>query len=239
MQNINNGHRNRLRQRMQKEGLSTFQDHEVLELLLFQCIPRRDTNKLAHQLLDAFGSFAGILDASPQQLMTIDGISEVTACFLSSLKEIWQRYKKSNAERPSLGTVADIVRYTHVLISESYVEKLVVAYVDFQSRFLAKDEFTSNEVDTVNFDTKQIISTALRVNAAGVMLFHCHPKGVCAPSKADTEFTRSMLYMLGALNIPLLEHIIFNDQGQHYSYFNSGLLKELSYEFATKFTKKR
>ena len=87
MAHENDGHRARLRERMIKEGLDSFQDHEVLELLLFQYLPRKDTNKLAHTLLDKFGSFAGVLNASPQQLMTVEGVSEATACNLGCSKK--------------------------------------------------------------------------------------------------------------------------------------------------------
>lgn len=239
MPNFNAGHRDRLRQRMQKEGLSTFQDHEVLELLLFQCIPRRDTNKLAHELLDSFGGLAGVLDAAPQQLMMVKGVSEVTACFLSSLKEIWQRYKKSQSKQTSLSTVADIIRYSRVLIAESYIEKLVVAYVDYDSKFLLKEEFTSNEVDKIHVDPKRIVSSALRVNAAGVLLFHCHPKGECEPSEQDDEFTNALFYALGVLGIVLLDHVIFNAQGEFYSYSKNGSMEEISKDFSKKFIKNK
>lgn len=238
MTNFNDGHRQRLRQRMQKEGLSAFQDHEVLELLLFQCIPRRDTNKLAHELLRTFGGFAGVLDATPQQLMMVKGISEVTACYLSSLKEVWHRYKKSQSQRTELSSVADIIRYTQVLIGESYIEKLVVAYLDQDSRFILKEEFTTNEVDKVRVDPKIIVSTALRVTAAGVILFHCHPKGECEASQADVELTKSMYFSLGTLGILLLDHIIFKANGEFFSFFNNGLLGDIADEFTQTFTSK-
>ena len=88
MAHVNDGHRQRLRERMQKEGLDGFQDHEILELLLFQSVPRKDTNKLAPTLLARFGSLYNVLNSSPEQLMLVNGVSIVTACNLSMLKEV-------------------------------------------------------------------------------------------------------------------------------------------------------
>ena len=79
MAEVNKGHRQRMRERMMKEGLDGFADHEILELLLFQYIPRKDTNKIAHNLLDKFGGLVNVLNAAPEQLMLVDGVSEVTA----------------------------------------------------------------------------------------------------------------------------------------------------------------
>ena len=167
MANENKGHRERLRQRMMKEGLSSFQDHEVLELLLFQYLPRQDTNKLAHSLLDRFGSLSGVLNASPERLMMVKGVSEVTACNLSMLKEVWRRCKASEAAAVSLKGVNSIVEFAQKLIAESYVERLVVVYVDNDTKYLFRDEYSSDSVDSVTVDVKKIVNSALRVGAAG------------------------------------------------------------------------
>ena len=231
MANVNEGHRNRLRNRMMKEGLQGFQDHEVLELLLFQYLPRRDTNKLAHDLINKFGSFANVLDASPEQLMTVKGISETTACNLAMLKEVWQRYRQSSAQKVSLSKLSSIVRYCQKIISDSYVEKLVVVYVDSATNFLVSEEFSSDKTQSVNVDLKDIVSAAVRANAAGVILFHCHVHGVCQPSEADIDFTEKLFVTLANLNIVLLEHIIFNDKGDYYSFYKENHIAELSQRY--------
>lgn len=231
MSNVNKGHRNRMRERMLNDGLSGFQDHEILELLLFQSIPRKDTNKIAHTLLDKFGSLANVLDASPQQLMMVDGISQVTACNIAVLKEVWQRYRRCQAYKISLKGIADIVRYTQLLIADSYVEKLVVVYVDHATRFLMKEEYVSESNDSVSMDLKSVVSSAVRCNAAGVMLFHCHIEGACLPSDEDYAFTERLYFALVSMNIMLLEHIIFNANGEYYSFFAENDIKDLSDKF--------
>ena len=231
MSHENQGHRARLRARMQKEGLSSFQDHEVLELLLFQYLPYKDTNKIAHNLLNNFGSFAGVLNASPQQLMTVDGISEVTACNLAVLKEVFHRYRLSDSQKISLKGLSSIIKYARRLIADSYKERLVAVYVDHSTNFLYQEEFTSENVDNVNVDCKRIVTTAMRVNAAGIILFHCHVNGPCQPSDADFHFTEKLYFALASINLVLLEHMIFNASGEHYSFFSDGKIKEMAQKY--------
>ena len=231
MAHENDGHRARLRERMMKEGLSNFQDHEVLELLLFQYLPYKDTNKIAHNLLSKFGNFAGVLDASPKQLMTVEGISEVTACNLATLNEVWLRYKRSDAQKISLDGVKSIMEYANALIADSYVERLVVVYLDNATRFIYQDEFTSDDKLQIRIDPKVVLSSALRVNAAGVMLFHCHVDGKCAPSAEDMRFTEKLLVALASVNLVLLEHVILNNEGEYYSFHQSGDIEKLAQKY--------
>ncbi len=231
MANVNEGHRARLRQRMIKEGLSGFQDHEVLELLLFQYLPRKDTNKLAHDLINKFGSFANVLDATPAQLMTVKGISETTACNLAVLKEVWQRYRRNSAEKISLCKLSSIIQYAQQLMAESYSERLVVVYVDAATNFLLSEEFTSESKQEVNVDMKKIIASAVRANAGGVMLFHCHVDGPCVPSDADIVFTEKLYVTLANMGIVLLEHLIFNNKEEYYSFYKEQYLQKFAEKY--------
>lgn len=226
MAGVNDGHRERLRERMMREGLSGFCDHEVLEMLLFQSIPRKDTNKLAHTLLAQFGNLQNVLNALPEQLMTVKGVSQVTACNIALIKEVWARCKTAETKKINLGGMASIIRYSQVIIAESYVEKLVVVYVDEGTDYLYSEQFTSDKTNSVQLDTKKIIATAVRLNASGIILFHCHVKGKCEPSVTDIQFTEKLLFALASLNVVILEHIIFNASGEYYSFYRSGdLLK--------------
>ncbi len=241
MSNVNEGHRARLRQRMKEEGLHGFQDHEILEILLFQYIPRKDTNKLAHALMNKFGSFAGVLDASPKQLMTVKGISETTACNIAVLKEVWQRYNRSSAEKISLEGLASIVKYSQQIIADSYVEKVVAVFVDSGTNFIVSEEYHSNSDLEVKVSLKSIVSTAVTANAAGVILFHCHVHGPCEPSNADRAFTEKLYVTLANLNIVLLEHIIFNKSQNYYSFYKERDLEEYrqQYKFGKNANKKQ
>lgn len=231
MTNVNEGHRNRLRERMINEGLQNFQDHEVLELLLFQYLPRKDTNKIAHDLLNKFGNFANVLDASPEQLMTVKGISQTTACNLVVLKEVFLRYRRSATAKTPLSKVSAILKYTQELMAYSSEEKLIVAYLDGGNNLILTEEFTSHNTQRVDVDLKKLISSALRARASGVMLFHCHVNGECKPSADDKKFTEKVFITLANINIVLLEHIIFNNNGEYYSFYKEKELDRLTLKY--------
>ena len=227
MANVNEGHRARLRQRMMKEGLNGFQDHEVLEFLLFQSIPRKNTNRLAHELINKFGSLANVLDATPDQLMSVNGISEVTACNLSVLNEVFLRCRRSAADKKELSKLSSVLQYAQAILSESNRERLIVVYVDSATSFLSRDEYTSDSSFEINIDVKTIVTNATNINAGGVLLFHCHGNGPCTPSQADFAFTQKLFDTLANLNIMLLEHIIFNNRDEFYSFHREHQIEAL------------
>ena len=231
MSQHNDGHRGRLRERMLREGLQSFQDHEVLELLLFQYIPRKDTNKLAHDLLDKFGNIYNILNAKPEQLMTVDGISKVTACNLSMLKEVLQRYIRGQSSRKKFVGVQSSIDYARMLISNAYVEQLVVIYVDNTTTHLHHEIYCTNSTEQVQVDVKKMVATAVRVGANGVIIAHCHPNGELAPSQADIKFTRNLFFALGSLDIIVLDHVIFNGEKGYYSMYDSGVMKQIQSDY--------
>ena len=235
MAHENVGHRARLRERMMREGVDNFQDHEVLEFLLFQYLPRKDTNKIAHNLLTQFGGFDGVLDASPQQLMTVKGISEVTACNISIIKEILVRYRRCQAAKIVLHDMDSIIKYVSKMVEDNYYERLVVVYVDHSTKYLYSESFTSGSDSKVNVSVKEIVSSALRTNAAGVVLAHCHVKGVVKPSQADKDFTSQLFVALASMDIMLLDHIIFNSDGERFSFFKEKLIDELAEKYKSTF----
>lgn len=235
MAHENNGHRARLRERMLKEGISGFQDHEVLELLLFQYLPYRDTNKIAHSLIAKFGDISGVLAASPEQLMTVKGISKVTACNIAMLKEVLVRCRRNEASKMNLASLSSIVQYANTLVEDNYCEKLVAVYVDHATNYIFSEEFASQTISKVSVDIKQIVASAMRTNAAGVIIFHCHINGECKPSDADKDFTRQLFVALTSMDMVLLEHIIFNNSGDYFSFFTEGLIDEIAMQYKTTF----
>ncbi len=231
MENVNKGHRERLRARFVREGLDNFQDHEVLELLLFQSIPRKDTNKIAHELLNTFGSLANVLDATEEQLTSVKGISEVTAVNLAVLKCVWQRYKQSSLEKIPLEGLASIIRYSRTLISDNFAEKLVAVFVDNATNYISKAVYCSDDTQKVHVGTKSIVAAAMKANAAGVIIFHCHVKGLCEPSDDDIAFTEKLYIALASLNMVLLEHMIFNGSNEYFSFYQEGLIKKCAAKY--------
>ena len=227
MSQHNQGHRERLRERMLREGLQSFQDHEVLELLLFQYIPRKDTNKIAHELLAKFGTIYNILNAPPEQLMTVKGVSKITACNLSMLKEVLQRYTRGQSSRRKFAGVNSVIDFARLLISNAYVEQLVMLYVDNTTTLLHHEIYCTNNANSVQVDIKKVVATAVRVGANGVVIAHCHPNGELEPSEADVKFTRNLFFALGALDIIILDHVIFNGDKNYFSMYDSGIMKQI------------
>ena len=231
MTNVNTGHRGRMRQRMLKEGTQGFQDHEVLEFLLFLFLPRQDTNKIAHEMLLKFGSFANVLDAPPEQLTEVKGISITTACNLGILKEVFRRYQQSSTQKIPLNSTGAIIKYAQELMAHNYEERLVVAYLDAANNLILSEEFSSRNTHRVDVDVRKLVASALRADAFGVMLFHCHVNGPCTPSEEDRNFTQAVFDTLANLGIVLLEHIIFNNSGQYYSFFKEKDLERITLEY--------
>lgn len=231
MAHENDGHRARLRERFMKEGASGFQDHEVLEMLLYGSVARKDTNKLAHNLITKFGGFEGVINASPEQLMTVKGVGTVTACNLAILQEVMRRYKRSERVKSKLTGLASIIKYEQTSISDSLYERMVVVYVDGSTTFLQDEEFTSNSTQQIYVDIKKIVATAMRLNAEGVILFHCHSNAPCKPSDDDKHYTEKLYFALAPMNIALLEHMIFNKQGDYYSFHQRGIMTDIAAKY--------
>ena len=200
-------------------------------MFLYGCVARKDTNKLAHNLLTKFGGFSGVFNASPEQLLEVKGVSTVTACNIALLKEIFYRYKKDEQDKSSIQGLATIIRYVQSTISASVYEKMVVVYVDASTRYILQEEFTSDNTDQVNVDYKKIVATAMRLNASGVVLFHCHVNAPCNPSAEDIMYTEKLYYALASINIALLEHIIFNNRGEYFSFHKEGIIAQLIKKF--------
>ena len=231
MAHENDGHRARLRQRMMKEGASGFQDHEVLEMLLFGPIPRKDTNKLAHNLISQFGGFSGVFNASAEQLKLVKGVSDVTACHLAIIKEAFYRYRVDEHKKVQISGLSSIIQYVFATISESVYERLVVVYVDGATNYIMQEEFTSDSTHHVSVNTKSIVTTAMRLNAHGVVLFHCHSSAPCEPSNEDVNFTETLFFALAALDIAVLDHLIFNRQGNYYSFHSHGIMDKMTEKY--------
>ena len=124
-----------------------------------------------------------------------------------------------------------IIEYSQSLLVESYSERLVIVYVDYATRFIFREEITSDSMKRVFADNKQIVATAMRTGAAGVVLFHCHVSGVCEPSEEDDRFTERLAFALAGVDVVLLEHIIFNERNEYYSYFAHGTIDAIQSKY--------
>lgn len=229
--NVNQGHRERLRKRYLENGMHSLQDHEVLELLLFQSIPFKDTNRLAHELINAFGSLDNVLLAPPEKLMEVNGVSKVTATNLAMLKDLKERVDEITAERRSVYTFSEIMNRAKCMIGYCTTERALIVYLNSDMKYIAEDKLYSSSDHQLALDTQKIIESALRHNAKGVIVFHNHVNASCRPSADDVAFAESLHLALYAMKMVFVDHIIFNRDGDYYSFQEDRKLSDLDSKY--------
>ena len=219
---IHDGHRQRLKGRFLEEGLDNFTDVQVLELLLFYCIPRQDTNPIAHKLLDHFGSLSQVLEASPAQLQKVPGIGENAATFRSLITEVGRYYLVDRSMREKvLPSIEDCGRYLVSFFYGRTNETVFLLCLDAKCKVLGCKEIGEGSVNSAGISVRKVVETALSANASVVILAHNHPSGVALPSHEDVLTTRRIAAALNAVEIQLADHIVVAD-GDYVSMAQSG-----------------
>lgn len=211
---LHTGHRKRLIKSYLDNGLDVLEDHRVLELLLFYCIPRKDTNEIAHRLIQKCGSLHGVLDADPRDLMKVEGVGENTAVFLSMMPRLMKRYQKSKqGHAPLILTPAQAAEYASTLFTSGSHEEFYIICLDSQSRVKAAVKICSGTVNELPVYTRVVVEAAIRSRAFAVILAHNHPGGSLEASVEDIEVTENIVTALNAINIAVRDHIIVTDNG--------------------------
>ena len=207
---LHKGHRERLRLRFLKEGLDSFEDHQALELLLFQAIPRFDTNPIAHRLIQRFGSFSAVLEADPKDLASVEGVGENAAVFLSMIPQITRRYFHDRVKhsRKPLNNSESAAEYLVPLMAGRSEEVFYVICLDSQLRVLYPALISEGTVKDALVHPRHVAEAAVRHKAASVILAHNHPAGSVKPSTHDHKLTRNLVQALGGINVHVVDHII-------------------------------
>lgn len=206
---IHDGHRERLRERFRREGLDNFDELYVLELLLFYCIPRVDTNPLAHRLLDHFGSLTGVLDASPQELEKVAGVSQNTSTFLSLITQVGRYYQVKRSEPGEiLRTIEQCGNYLVPYFFGRENETVFMLCLDAKCKVLCCKKVGEGSVNSANIPIRRVVELALGANATTVVLAHNHPSGLAIPSADDVQTTHRVAAALEAVEITLADHIV-------------------------------
>ena len=220
---LHDGHRQRLLQRFLREGLDGFDEHNILELLLFYAIPRKDTNELAHRLMDDFGSLAGVLDASAQELQQVEGVGENTAAFLKLLPELTRVYYSQKQQDLCLASTEQAGRFLLPRFIGRQEETVLLTCLDGKCRVLSCTVLHKGSLNSSEVNVRKLLTAALKHNAAAVILAHNHPGGVALPSPEDLDTTRRVRSVLEAMGVQLMDHIIVAD-GDYVSLADSGQL---------------
>ena len=206
---IHKDHRQRLRDRFLREGLDNFDELYVLELLLFYCIPRVDTNPIAHRLLDHFGSLNNVLNASTEELEKVDGIGKNASTFLSLITQVGRYYQVKQSEPGKiLRTVDQCGNYLMPYFFGREQETVFMLCLDAKCKVICCKLVGEGSVNSANIPVRRIVEMALAANATTVVLAHNHPSGLAIPSADDIQTTQRIAAALGTVEIVLADHIV-------------------------------
>ncbi len=203
------GHRERLKNRFLNQGLDGFEPHNALELILFYTIPRRDTNGIAHALIDKFGSFSGVLDADHHELMSVDGISSHTATLIKMLPDI-SRYYQKDLNRPVqvFSGIDSIGQYFTSQFIGINREVVFLLLLDSNNRFISCSMIHDGSVTSAGVNIRKLISESLSKDASSIAIAHNHPGGIPLPSPDDISFTEDLSRALSIMQIEFIDHFI-------------------------------
>lgn len=220
---IHDGHRQRLKERFLREGLDNFEQLQVLELLLFYCIPRQDTNPIAHALLDRFGSVSKVLEATPEELKKVPGVGESAALFLSLIMATGRYYLVNQKEKDTILTsIEKCGQYLLPFFHGRRNETVFLLCLDAKCKVLSCKEVGEGSVNSAAVPIRRIVEMALGDNATSVVLAHNHPSGLALPSGEDIQTTRRLSLALRAVEIELVDHVVVAD-GDYVSLAQSGM----------------
>ncbi|MBB3935280.1 RadC family protein [Aureimonas phyllosphaerae] len=218
------GHRDRLRERFTSAGPDALADYELLELLLFRFIPRRDTKPIAKALLKRFGTLSDVLNAPADLLTEIDGIGAATALDLRIVTAVNQRaFRASIRGREMLSSWSAVLDYCHAVMAHETREQFRILFLDRKNALIA-DEV--QQVGTVNHTPvypREVMGRALALSASALVLVHNHPSGDPSPSRADIDMTKTLVDVAEALGIKIHDHVIIGRNG-HFSFRAESLI---------------
>ena len=206
---IHDGHRDRMRDKLIKNGEEVLHDHEILEMLLYHSVPRKDTNELAHRLIEHFGSLSGVFSASVDALSEIEGVGRNTAVLIKLVSSVNRRAAIGEMDKSEkYDTLEKLGKLMVNYFVGAEVEKTYLVLLDNSMRLIDIVLLGEGTVNESPFPVRRLVEEAVRKNASCVLLAHNHPNGLPVPSGSDIEFTHQLDNLLSMIGIPLLESIV-------------------------------
>lgn len=217
-------HRQRLRTRFLEGGATAMPDYEIMELVLFAAIPRRDVKPLAKKLIAHFGSFAEAIAAPIDRLVEVDGVGESVATHLKIVEAAALRLAKTKLlGRPALSSWSALIDYCAAAMARNPNEEFRILFLDRKNVLIADEVQNKGTVDHTPVYPREIVKRALELGASAIILVHNHPSGDPTPSRADIEMTRQIADAAKTLRVTVHDHIVIGRSG-HASFKSLGLL---------------
>lgn len=208
------GHRERLRQRFAQNGSSSLQDYELLELILFRLLPRRDTKPIAKAMIERFGNFPEAISAPSHLLEEIDGLGKTAIIDLKVILAATQRFsKESILDRPILGSWGELINYCNTQMAYETKEQFRILFLDKKNFLIADEVQQIGTVDHTPVYPREVIKRSLELSATALILVHNHPSGDPTPSSADIKMTKEIDNIAKPLGITVHDHIIIGRSG--------------------------
>ena len=222
---IHSGHRQRMLERFEV-GAEYFQDHELLEVLLYNAIPRSNTNPIAHALIESFGSLSGVFHASVRELMLVHGVGKRTAEYIKCIGLCYERVSPAPKGRPQYFNPKDFGDYVVAEYEGKTKEELTLFCLDKLGRIIFRKNFSTGESNAVKAEPSEISELLLVKKPHTLIAVHNHPYGGCNPSSQDDIFTKQLCLMCRLHNVRLGDHFILGRDGV-FSYRASGKLDKI------------
>lgn len=218
------GHRARMRERLLAAGPDALLDHEMLEMVLFLALPRRDTKPIARELITVFGSFANAIAAPTRELAGIEGLGEAGMAALKLVQGAALRLMAADVRgQPVLNNWDRLTAYLTAILARERVEQFRVLFLDSKNRLIADEAQTRGTVNHTPVYPREVVRRALELQSTALILVHNHPSGDPTPSRADIEMTQELRAAAATLGIVIHDHLIVGN-GHYLSFRREGLL---------------
>lgn len=221
------GHRERLKERLISGGGKSMPDYELLELVLTLAIPRRDVKPIAKELIKKFGNFAGVINASKEDLYTCKWVKDSAYVIFqiiqeSVLRTSWQHLK--NSDEAVVNNYDSLISYCRSAMAYNDVEEFRIIFLNAKFKIIAEEVQQRGTLDCVAIHPREVIKAAISKTATSIIMVHNHPSGDVTPSKADIEITKRIQEAAKAVNITLWDHVIVS-KSDEFSFRNKGILQ--------------
>jgi DNA repair protein RadC len=222
--NPNAGHRERLRRRFREHGLENFQDYEAVELLLLYVARQQDMKPVAKRLIDKFGSFRGVLDAPPDELLLVDGVGEGAITLIQFVKQAAARYLEQSSHLSiSPQDIADLINACRLKMGSLPHEQFRVVSLNASFTVVGENVIAEGTIDQATVYPRKVVETALKNCATTLIFIHNHPGGDVTPSEMDKTITRSLALATRTVGVAVYDHIIVSQAG-YFSFREHALL---------------